>query len=198
MLGGLLLGIVGMFLPHVYGDGYESISTALGGGWPIPFLLLLAGIKIIATSLTLGSGGSGGVFAPSLFIGAMIGAAIGQLVSFLFGSSAGEAGGYALVAMGGLVAGATHAPISAILIIFEITSDYSIILPLMTVCIISTVLSRWLGRESIYTMKLMRKGVDIFRGRSLDLLKSFAVTDCWSQMSKRLLPEREQKRLWIE
>lgn len=106
------------------------MNLALLNELPIQMLLLLLLSKIIATSFTLGSGGSGGVFAPSLFIGAMAGGLLGQAVAMLFGhSSVGAAGGYALVGMGGVVAGTTHAPITAILIIFEITYNYNIICP---------------------------------------------------------------------
>jgi CIC family chloride channel protein len=110
-------------------------------------------------------------------------------VSALFGQSTGAAGGYALVAMGGVVAAATHAPITAILIIFEITYDYAIILPLMTVCIISTVLARALSRESIYTLKLVRRGIDLLGGRSLDVLKAFAVSDCLKEDMETFSPD---------
>jgi CIC family chloride channel protein len=190
LLGGLLLGLIGLWFPHVYGDGYASINMALNNSH-LPALLLVALLlaKVLATSLTLGSGGSGGVFAPSLFLGAMVGGAFGQGVGLVFGQSAGAAGGYALVAMGGVVAGTTLAPITAILIIFEITYDYGIILPLMTVCIISSVVTGALNKESIYTMKLVRRGVDLFRGRSLDVLKSFNVRDAMARDFDTFPPE---------
>ena len=174
-LGGLLLGGMGLMLPHVYGDGYSTINLALTSQLSWGLLAGLIFAKIIATSLTLGSGGSGGVFAPSLFVGAMVGGFVGQLVEAVHGTSAGGAGGYALVGMGGLVAGTTRAPITAILIIFEITNSYTIILPLMTVCIISTLLSMKVHKESIYSMKLVRRGTTLFKGQSLDVLKSFTV-----------------------
>jgi CIC family chloride channel protein len=182
-LGGLLLGLVALLVPHVYGDGYESINLALNNQLPLVLLLCLLLAKVLATSLTLGSGGSGGVFAPSLFLGAMAGGVLGKLVAMVLGDTAGNAGGYALVAMGGVVAGTTHAPITAILMIFEITYDYEIILPLMTVCIVSTVLARSMSGESIYTLKLVRKGVDLFKNRSVDLLKHQVVSDCMAEVS---------------
>lgn len=138
-------------------------------------LIILLIAKIMATSLTLGPGGSGGVFAPSLFMGAMTGGLMGHIVVTVFGLPTHSAGGYALVGMGGLVAGITHAPITAMLMIFEITNNYTIILPLMTVCIISTLISSRFSNESIYTLKLIRKGIDIFRTRSLDVLKEHTV-----------------------
>lgn len=178
LFGGLLLGIIGLVVPHVYGDGHAVIDAALLSHmtWWLLGVLLLA--KIVATSLTLGSGGSGGVFAPSLFMGAMAGGMLGHIVAPIMGSYAGPAGGYALVGMGGVVAGATRAPITAILIIFEMTNNYTIILPLMLVCVISLLISSRFSRESIYTIKLIRRGIDLFRGRSLDLLKDFTVAVC--------------------
>lgn len=184
MLGGLALGCMAMWLPHLFGDGYETVNLALRNELPFRLMILLLACKMLATSLTLGSGGSGGVFAPSLFLGAMLGGALGQLVATHFGHQPQHAGGYALVAMGGLVAGATHAPISAILIIFEITNDYTLILPLMLVCIVSTAVAQTLNRESVYTMKLVRRGIDLVAGRSMNVLKAYTV----QQTIKRDVP----------
>jgi CIC family chloride channel protein len=178
MLGGLAVGLLGGVAPHIFGDGYDTINMALQNRLP---WLLLGGLivaKLLGTALTLGSGGSGGVFAPSLFLGAMVGGTLGRLTEWLFPAAGGEAGGYALVGMGGLVAATTHAPLTAILIVFEITSDYSIILPLMVVCVVGTVVSRALCRESIYTFDLVRRGLDLFRRPPSDLLKSTPVSRC--------------------
>ncbi len=174
-IGGLMLGCVGLLLPHVYGDGELVINMILHDQLVWWLLLVLVLGKLLATALTLGSGGSGGVFAPALFIGAATGGVMGSLVGVLMGDSAGAPGGYALVGMGGLVAGTMHAPITAIIMIFEITDSYRIILPLMFVCIISILVSSRFHRESIYTLKLIREGIDIFRGQSLDVLKPFQV-----------------------
>lgn len=188
MAGGFLLGLVGLVVPHVYGDGRTVIDLALLGQLSWFLLAALLAAKIVATSLTLGSGGSGGVFAPSLFLGAMAGGLVGRLAAHVPGIATGAPGGYALVGMGGVVAGATHAPITAILIIFEMTGSYDVILPLMTVCIISTVLSSRLSRESIYTLKLVRRGIDLFRGRSLDVLKPHTVAQCLRTGGERVVP----------
>ena len=174
-IGGILLGFVGLLIPEVFGDGQEGINLALLDEWPVKVLCLLLVGKLLATCLTLGSGGSGGVFAPSLFLGAIVGALLGKAFGHWGGDLIGPAGGYALCAMGGVVAGTTHAPITAILIIFEITDNYTIILPLMTVCIISTVLSQRLSHESIYTTKLLRRGLNIFKRQPIDLLKAHTV-----------------------
>jgi CIC family chloride channel protein len=177
MLGGALLGTAGIWLPHVYGDGYDAISQALHGQLAGRMMLLLVVAKILAVSTTIGSGGSGGVFAPSLFVGAMLGGAVGQLMEVLWPGATGGAGAFALVGMGAVVAAGTHAPITAILIIFEMTSDYKIILPLMISCIIATLLASQIQRASIYTMKLLRRGVDLHKGRAINVLEHVKVRE---------------------
>jgi chloride channel protein, CIC family len=187
-LGGLLMGGSMWLLPQVYGDGMWMINQLLNQPLAWGLLLVLAFAKLVAMSLTLGSGGSGGVFAPSLFIGAALGGSFGHGVGALLGPLAGPAGGYALVAMGGLVAGTIHAPITAIIMIFEITNSYQIILPLMLVCIMSTVLSTRLQRESIYTLKLARRGINLLGGQSLDVLKRFTVRQALRADAPRIEP----------
>ena len=176
-LGGLAIGCLSLFFPQILGVGYESITTALLGQLSWLLVLTLVFAKIAATSLSIGSGGSGGIFAPSLFIGAMMGGAFGHVVHSLFPSVTASSGAYSLVGMGAIVAGATHAPITAILILFELTDDYRIILPLMMTCIISAVTASQLKRESIYTMKLVRRGIDVRAGREVSILKSLPVRD---------------------
>jgi CIC family chloride channel protein len=176
-VGGLLVGTLGVFIPHIYGVGYDTMDMALRGELLWQWLLLLIFMKIIATSISLGSGGSGGVFAPSLFLGAMTGGFFGEFVHQFFPNTTATSGAYALVGMGAVVAAATHAPITAILIIFEMTNDYKIILPLMISCIISTLLSTKLQKESIYTIKLIRRGIDIFKGRDVNVLRTIKVKE---------------------
>jgi CIC family chloride channel protein len=174
-LGGFLVGAIAIYLPQVYGVGYESINEALWGrdiSWLLFFLIFA---KIAATSFTLGSGGSGGIFAPSLFIGAMLGSLLGKQFHTFYPELTADAGAYALVGMGAMVSATTHAPISAILIIFELTNDYKIIPPLMVACIISVLLAIYIKKESIYTMKLVRRGLNIFEGKDINLLKSLNV-----------------------
>jgi len=138
---------------------------------------LLVLLKILATSITLGSGGSGGDLAPSMFMGAMAGSAFGSIAHILFPSIATSAGAYSVVGMGAVVAATTHAPLMAILIIFEMTDDYKIILPLMVTCIISCLVARRLCGESIYTFKLIRRGINIKEGKEVNVLKSISVKD---------------------
>jgi CIC family chloride channel protein len=126
-IGFALVGVIGLWFPQVFGVGYEAIESALRGEMALGILAVLFGVKVIATSITIGSGGSGGVFAPSLFLGAMVGGSVGVAANALFPEIAPYPGAYALVGMGAVVAGATHAPITAILIIFELTHDYGLI-----------------------------------------------------------------------
>jgi CIC family chloride channel protein len=177
VIGGTLVGVIGIRYPEVFGVGYEAINEALWGqlGWQI--LIVLAGVKILAVSLTIGSGGSGGIFAPSLFIGAMTGGAVGTVVHTMWPEVTGSPGAYALVGMGAVVAAGTHAPITAIVIIFELTGDYRIILPLMISSIIATLLATRLKDSSIYTIKLLRRGIDIRGGLSANVLGRLTAKD---------------------
>jgi CIC family chloride channel protein len=175
VLGGIAVGLIGIFFPHVFGSGYDPVGLALTAKLSIAMLVGLMFAKIVATSLTLGSGGSGGIFAPSLFIGAMMGGAIGSAVQNIFPQITSTPGAYALVGMGALVASATQAPITAIIIIFEMTGDYKIVLPLMVSCIIGTLFYSSLSRESIYTIELVKRGIRIERGREVNVLKSIPV-----------------------
>ncbi|MGW5658580.1 chloride channel protein [Streptomyces sp. NPDC003758] len=160
-VGGLALGLVLLALPEMYGVGYPVLQKATQGGYAVGFLLLLLVGKMLATSLTIGIGGSGGVFAPSLFIGAMLGSAYGTGVHHLLPQSAGAVGAYALIGMGAVFAGAARAPITAVVILFELTGEYSIILPLMLAIVLATAASRLLAHDTIYTLKLRRRGIDL-------------------------------------
>ena len=176
-LGGLMLGCMLIVWPNVFGVGYGSINLSLTNQLPFILLLSLVFVKILATSITVGSGGSGGIFAPSLFIGAMTGGFFGWAVHEYFPLITADSGAYALVAMGAVVAGTTHAPITAMIIIFELTSTYEIILPLMITCMLSTLITTSLKRDSIYTSKLARKGVEITQGWEQSVLRSLKVRD---------------------
>ncbi|MFR0355598.1 chloride channel protein [Streptomyces sediminimaris] len=160
-VGGVALGLVLLLLPEMYGVGYPVLQKATEGGYAVGFLLLLLVGKMVATSLTIGIGGSGGVFAPSLFIGAMLGSAYGIGVHHMLPHSAGAVGAYALVGMGAVFAGAARAPITAVVILFELTGEYSIILPLMLAIVLATAISRLLTGDTIYTLKLRRRGIDL-------------------------------------
>jgi CIC family chloride channel protein len=161
--GGVLLGLLLLALPQLYGVGYPVLEHAIGGGYTARFLLLLLAGKLIATSLTIAIGGSGGVFAPSLFLGAMLGAAYGDAAGGLAPHLVSQPGAYGLVGMGAVFAAAGRAPITSLLIIFELTGDYRIILPLMVAIVVSTAVASLLGHDSIYTLKLRRRGIELRR-----------------------------------
>ena len=177
LLGGLMLGVMGLRFPHILGVGYAAIDMALMQELVWWLLLLLVGLKILATSITIGSGGSGGIFAPSLFMGAMAGGFFGTLVHHLFPEVTASPGAYSIVGMGAVVSGTTHGPLSAILILFEMTGDYKIILPLMITCIMSSLASGQILTDSIYTLKLARRGVNIRAGKEVNVLRSIPVSE---------------------
>jgi chloride channel protein, CIC family len=164
-------------LPQMYGVGYPVLQAGVRGQYVLWFLLILLIGKIVATSLTIGIGGSGGVFAPSLFMGAMLGTAYGLAAHQLFGNVVGPAGAYGLVGMGAVFAGAARAPITAVIIIFELTGDYTIILPLMATIALATGVSSLLSRDTIYTLKLRRRGIDLLRGTAVNLMELLTVAD---------------------
>lgn len=192
--GGILLGIIGLKFPEVLGVGYDALNQALLGQMGIMFLFALIFLKILASSITLGAGSSGGIFAPSLFMGAMTGGFFGNIVHNLFPAITAGPGAYALVAMSAVVAATTHAPITAILIIFEMTNDYKIILPLMIATIISLTTTKFL-KGSIYTLKLLRRGINFHQGREINILKSMTVKDVLRPSAELISPDTSMKSL---
>ncbi|HEV8718847.1 MAG TPA: chloride channel protein [Candidatus Binatia bacterium] len=173
-VGGLILGAIILFVPNVYGIGYATMNAILRSGIPWPWLLLLLPVKMAATSLTLASGGSGGLFLPMLYLGSVTGGLFGFCAGVVFPSFTGPSGVYALVGMGAFLAGAVHCPITAFLLLFEITGDYRIILPLMVSCSVSTLVAKLWREESIYTLQLLRRGIDV-RQREANLMQVFTV-----------------------
>ena len=165
-------------VPQIFNVGYEVIGKALSNQLLLGVVLSLLILKIVATSLTLGSGGSGGVFAPALFMGAMLGTAVELAIRILFPSIIAPPGAYALVGMAAVFAASAHAPITAIIILFELTGDYRIILPLMLTVVIATLLAqKMLAGESIYTLKLSRRGVRLKSGRDIDVMEGVTVDE---------------------
>ena len=158
-VGGLLVGLVLRFYPQVYGTGFPAIESALAVRFPWELLVGLLFAEIVANCATLGSGGSGGVFAPSLYMGAMLGGAYGTLVHTLFPETTGGSGAYAMVGMAAFFAAAAKAPTTSILILFEMTNDYRIMLPLMAATVASVSISHWRLPHSIYTLKLHNRGI---------------------------------------
>jgi CIC family chloride channel protein len=156
-LGGLIAGAFVAFLPEVAGNGYEPLNLLLDGGLTPGFVLLLMVGKSLATTASVSSGSPGGVFTPTL----LIGGATGFLYAHVFGGVAqlGPAGGYALVGMAAATAASTHAPLMAAVMIFELSGDYAIALPLVLACAIATLVSRRMRRESIYSAELKQRGI---------------------------------------
>ena len=189
-VGGLALGGVLLVLPQMYGVGYPVLSLGVAGHYTIAFLIALVGGKILATSLTIGIGGSGGVFAPSLFIGAMAGAAYGQVLHHLAPGLSGPTGAYALIGMGAVFAGAARAPITAVIIMFELTGDYAIILPLMAAIVLAAGVSHLLSADTIYTLKLRRRGVNIDQHDTSAALGATSVEDVMRPAGGTALTER--------
>ncbi|WP_328302937.1 chloride channel protein [Streptomyces sp. NBC_00435] len=159
--GGIVLGAILLALPEMYGVGYPVLGKAAVGGYEVGFLLVLLVGKILACSVTIGIGGSGGVFAPSLFVGAMLGSAFGQGMGHLAPGVTGSAMTYAVIGMGAVFAGSARAPITAVIIIYELTGEYGLILPLMAAVAVATGVSHALSGETVYTAKLLRRGVDL-------------------------------------
>jgi len=178
-IGGLLLGLVGMYYSEIPGVGYGVIETILNnpGQYGLLILALLCVLKIVMTSVTIGAGGSGGVFAPSLFMGAALGGLFGICVQEIPYFDIASPGAYALVGMSAVVAGTTHAPIQAILILVEMTGNYEIILPIMISCVISNIVSKKIESGSIYTLKLIRRGESVEIGKDMTILKRLRVAD---------------------
>lgn len=174
-IGFALVGGMGVWLPYVYGNGYETVNLALNEQLPIELLVLLPFAKLIATVLTRSSGGAGGMFTPTLMMGGLLGGAFGTGLHQFFPESTASPGAYALVGMAAVLAGTTHAPIMAILMIFEQTDSYQIILPLMLVSIISHATARRIKRESLFVDALSRQGVELPKGPEEGVMQSLRV-----------------------
>jgi CIC family chloride channel protein len=168
-------------LPHVYGSGFPFMEDALQGKASFWLFAVLVLLKPLATSFTLGSGNSGGIFAPSLFTGAVLGGAYGYVAGALFPDIAGEVGAYALVGMAAVFAAAARAPLTSILIVFEMSGDYHLILPLMAASIVGSSLTQWLHPDSIYTLKLTKRGIRFDQGRDLDVMQGVLVEEVMNQ-----------------
>ena len=173
---GAVVGVCGLFLPQVLGVGYDTIEKILGSpSFPIAILLALVAAKLVMTSISIGGGFPGGVFAPSIFLGAALGGAYGMVAAQLFPSLNIVPGAFAMVGMAAVLAGAVHAPLTAIILLFEMTNDYRIILPLMFAVTVSLVLSRALQHDSVYTLGLARKGIRLQQGRDVEVLEGITV-----------------------
>jgi CIC family chloride channel protein len=180
-VGGLIVGGIGLLLPQVLGLGHRTMEALLLLQMPFALIVALIPAKIIATSFTLGSGGSGGLFAPSLYIGGVVGGAFGYVIHYLFPSFTAFYGAYALVGMSATFGAAAQAPITSIVILFEMTNDYRIILPLMTSTIIAVLTYRAMSLESMYTLNLKQAGIDYHAALEGDLMAAIRVRDAMTR-----------------
>ncbi len=189
-IAGLGIGLLGYFLPQVLGTGFAAMDNVLKGELGMWLVLGLIFARIVATSLTLGSGFSGGVFSPALFIGAMLGSSYGRLMHWLFPTITAASGAYATVGMAAVFAAAARAPVTAIVIIFEMTLDYEIMLPLMFATVVATLIAARIEPESIYTLKLVHKGID-FLGRKVGRLQPLGVDEAMTPLDEVVVTRGE-------
>jgi CIC family chloride channel protein len=175
-LAGLLVGVAGVFFPQVFGVGYETIGGLLTGApFSVQLLLTLLLLKLALTAISLGGDFRGGTFAPALFLGAMLGGAYGFVAQSLFPQLSIAPQAYAMVGMAAVLAGAVHAPLTAVILLFEMTNDYRIILPVMGAVVVSLFVSQYIQRDSVYVHGLLRKGIRLQRGRDVEVLETLTV-----------------------
>ena len=210
--GGLIVGTLGLLDDGVLGLGVDAMNRALTDQMTARAMILLFALKLIATSVTIGSGGSGGVFGPSLFLGAMLGGAYGAVLTDLLPGQTGPAGAYATVGMAAVFAATARSPISAVLMLFEMTRDYALILPLMTAVATATAVSQLLSEGTIYTIKLARRGVHIDEeALSTNVMQALRVSDAMrpsplavsrdtsiAEVAQRMARDREELALVVD
>jgi len=165
LVGGLLVGLVGWFVPQVMGVGYGYVGYALNGNMALKLMVLLVVLKLITVTTSYASGNAGGIFGPALFIGAMLGGSIGTVAHRLFPAYTATPGAYALVGMGAAFAGIVRAPMTSVLMIFEMTQDYAVIVPLMIANLMSLFISSRFQRQPIYEALAVQDGISILRFR---------------------------------
>ncbi|MDT4762838.1 chloride channel protein [Sphaerochaeta sp. PS] len=195
LAGGLLVGLIGLFCLkafgsyYVYGVGYEFLNSILANKeHSLVLMLSLIVLKIFANSLTLGSGGSGGIFAPSLFLGAALGGVLGMVANLVFPGDVGPIAAYAIVGMGAMVSGVTGGVLTSIIMIFEMTRNYQIMLPLMLAVVISHFVAKLLYKETMYTKKLTRRGINIQFDKRISTFKTITVGEIMQKHIVGCLP----------
>ncbi len=185
-VGGVVLGLLLLAVPQLYGVGYPVMYAAFAGHYALWFLVILAAGKMLACSLTIGIGGSGGVFAPALFVGATSGMAFGLVVQHMIGPGAGNPALYAIVGMGAVFAAAARAPLTALASTVEMTGDFTLTLPVMLAVAVGTTVSRALSYGTIYTTKLLRRGIDIDRPTPTHAFANLTAADAMHPFSTPL------------
>lgn len=179
-LAGGLVGGVGIFLPQIMGTGRETMNAVLNGDLELSLLMLLAlsGFKLLMTAISMAGGFVGGIFAPSLFVGTMVGSFYGHVIVSIFRDPRlGDPQAYAIVGMAASMAGVVRSPITAIMMVFELTNDYRLILPIMLATVICVYVAEQFERHGIYTQSLLRKGVHLPQGRETDLMQGVTVEE---------------------
>jgi len=196
-LGGLLVGLMSVQVPEVWGNGYSVVNSLLHTDWLWTTVLLVLFYKIVATSLTVGSGAVGGIFTPTLFVGAALGLLFGQLAQVLWPHAVSLPFAYAMVGMGAFLAAATNAPLMAILMIFEMTLSYQVVLPLMLSCVVAYVVARSLDGDSMYeiTLKRHRDAAERMRLRGTHMSELIKPAETVLQSDA---PFREVARLFLK
>jgi CIC family chloride channel protein len=184
-----LVGVAALRFPDLLGNGYDTVEATLLGAMPFALLLSLPFLKLAATALCAGSGVPGGLFTPSLMYGALIGGALGELAHRVYPGLGAPASAFALVGMAGVLAGTTHASVSAVLIIFELTGDYGVIVPLMLSAFVAAATSRALERESLYTAPLRRRGVKLPELPTPDWLRATPIQEIVSTDFATVAPD---------
>ncbi len=192
--GGLMIGLIGYAYPQIYGSGLATIESALKGSIPLQILLVLIIIKVIATSISIGAGSSGGVFAPLLFVGAVLGGAFGHIASTHYIVPIAPNGAYALVGMASVFSAAARAPITAILIVFELTGSYGMILPIMVTVVTATSISQMILKDSIYLRRLKHKGIDIKSFEETRTIEGLKVSDAMTRDFQVVTQDMPAKR----
>jgi chloride channel protein, CIC family len=190
-VGGLFVGLIGWFVPEILGVGYDYVDRVLGGDFPVKTVAMLAILKIVATPMCYSSGNAGGIFGPSLFIGAMLGGATGGIAHSLFPAVTANPGAYALVGMGTAFAGIVRTPFTSVIMVFEMTRDYSIIVPLMISNMISFFISRTLQPEPIYEALALQEGVYLPTAESRAELEGPPVSEIMSSDPPLLPPDSD-------
>ncbi len=180
ILGALFTGLLGVFFPQVLGNGYNYVEEALKGAYPFYIMGILGLMKMLATSLTIGSGNPGGLFAPGFFIGAMIAGFFGGLLSYIFPFHIANPGAYASVGIGAFIAATYHAPMTSIFLLFEMTKDYTIIIPALFSCITASMLAEWLFPYTMDTYALHKIGIEVHHGAEREILETLKVKDAMS------------------
>jgi CIC family chloride channel protein len=194
-LGGLIVGLLALLTPQVRGNGFVEMEQVLNGNLFWGMALALVFTKIIATAVTLGSGGIGGTFAPSLFIGAMVGATFGAAVHGILPDWTASSETYALVGMAALASAVMQAPLTSILILFEMTKDYTIVLPSMVCCIVATYTMRRFTKNSIYVQSLLNRGINIQQGKAISILNAMFVRDVMTKEVVTIPEEMSFKKI---